>query len=121
MGIHLLRCGHGNERARTHDAICDTFAAITRDVSFHMMLVSMWDENNYMHFLQPHSTPFVDESTLCSPKMTFAPWPMLSLPTHHKWIYFPNLAQLKDLLHYIQIKPRKGANVTDTPLINSSF
>ncbi len=36
MGIHLLLCAHGNEHIRTHDAICDTFAAITQDVSFHM-------------------------------------------------------------------------------------
>ncbi len=39
----------------------------------HEMLTSTWDENNYMHSLQPWSTPFIDESTLCSPKMTFAP------------------------------------------------
>jgi len=32
------------------------------------MLVSIWDENNYMRFLQPHSTPFIDEMTLCLPK-----------------------------------------------------
>jgi hypothetical protein len=29
MGIHPLHCAHGNERIRTHDTICDTFAAIT--------------------------------------------------------------------------------------------
>jgi hypothetical protein len=29
MGIHLLRCTHGNERM-------GTFAAITRDVGFHV-------------------------------------------------------------------------------------
>jgi hypothetical protein len=65
----------------------------------HEMLVSMWDENNYMHFLQPHLIFFVDESTLCSPKMIFTPWPMLSLPTHREHIYFLDLAQFKDLLH----------------------
>jgi len=27
----------------------------------------MWDKNNYMHFLQPLSTLFIDESTLCLP------------------------------------------------------
>jgi hypothetical protein len=32
------------------------------------MLVSIWDENNYMRFLQPHSTPLIDETTLCLPK-----------------------------------------------------
>jgi hypothetical protein len=31
----------------------------------HKMLISMWNKNNYMHFLQPHSTPFIDKSTLC--------------------------------------------------------
>jgi hypothetical protein len=28
MGIHLLRCAHGNKRTSTHDAIHDTFDAI---------------------------------------------------------------------------------------------
>jgi hypothetical protein len=37
------------------------------------MLASMWGENNYMCFLQTRSIPFVDELTLCSPKMAFAP------------------------------------------------
>jgi len=37
------------------------------------MLASMWDKNNYVCFLQPHSTHFINESTLCSPKMKFAP------------------------------------------------
>jgi hypothetical protein len=32
------------------------------------MLVSTWDENNYMHFFQPHSTPFIDELTFCFAK-----------------------------------------------------
>jgi hypothetical protein len=36
MGIHLLRCVHGNEHIGTHDAICNTFAAIAQDVGFHM-------------------------------------------------------------------------------------
>jgi hypothetical protein len=36
MGIHLLRCVHGNEHVGTQDAICDTFAAITRNVGFHV-------------------------------------------------------------------------------------
>ncbi len=36
------------------------------------MLVSMWGENNHMCFFQTHSTPFVNELTLCSPKMAFA-------------------------------------------------
>jgi hypothetical protein len=36
MGIHLLRCAHGNERIRTHDAICDTFATIVQNAGFHI-------------------------------------------------------------------------------------
>ncbi len=48
------------------------------------MLVSMWGENNYMCFLQTCSTPFVDKSTLCSPKMAFAPQLTLSLLTQHE-------------------------------------
>ncbi len=37
------------------------------------MLIFTWDEKNYMHFLQPDSTPFINESMLCSPKMAFTP------------------------------------------------
>jgi hypothetical protein len=65
----------------------------------HDMLVSTWEKNNYMRLFQPHSSPPIDELTLCLPKMTFTPWPTLSLLTQHKHIYFPNLTQLKDLLH----------------------
>jgi hypothetical protein len=36
MGIHLLRCVHGNECTQTHDPICDTLVSIVRDVSFHV-------------------------------------------------------------------------------------
>jgi hypothetical protein len=36
MGIHLLRCVHGNECTWTHDAIRDTFVAIMWDVGFHV-------------------------------------------------------------------------------------
>ncbi len=36
MGIHLLRYAHGNKRARTHDAIHDTFVAIAQNDGFHM-------------------------------------------------------------------------------------
>ncbi len=36
MGIHLLHCVHGNEHIKTHDAVRDTFATITRDAGFHM-------------------------------------------------------------------------------------
>jgi hypothetical protein len=36
MGIHLLRCAHGNEPTKTYDAIRDTFVAIAQDVGFHV-------------------------------------------------------------------------------------
>jgi hypothetical protein len=36
MGIHLLRCVHGNKRIGTHDVICDTFVTIAWDVGFHV-------------------------------------------------------------------------------------
>jgi hypothetical protein len=65
--VLLLHCTHGNECIGTHDAICDTFVAI------HEMSTSLWDENNYTHFFQPCCIPFVDELTLCSPKMEFSP------------------------------------------------
>jgi hypothetical protein len=45
----------------------------TRLLPLHKMLVSIWDENNYMCFLQPHSTLLVNKLTLCLPNMTFTP------------------------------------------------
>ncbi len=81
----------------------------------HEMLTFTWDENNYMHFFQSFSTPFVAKSTLCSQKMTFIPKLTLSLPTQCKWIYFPDLAQFKDLLPSMWLKPKKGAITTNTP------
>jgi hypothetical protein len=57
-----------------------------------------------MRFFQTQSTPLVDELTLCSPKMAFAPYLTLSLPTQHEWIYFPNLMPPKDLLFLMQLK-----------------
>jgi hypothetical protein len=36
-------------------------------------------------------------------------------------IYFPNLAQLKDLLLPKRLKPKKRTIAIDTPPINSSF
>ncbi len=67
MGIHFLHCVHGNERIGTHDAIRDTFVAIVRDVGFHV------GQEQLHVFFQTRSIPPFDESTLCSPKMTFAP------------------------------------------------
>jgi hypothetical protein len=71
------------------------------------MLAFTWDENNYVCFLQPCSIPFVDESTLCSPKIAFAPWLVLSLLTQCKRIYFLDLVQLKDLMLLMWLKPKK--------------
>jgi len=34
---------------------------------------------------------------------------------------FPNLVQLKDLLPLMQLKPKKGAIATNTPIIISSL
>jgi hypothetical protein len=45
---------------------------------------------------------------------------MLSLPTQHEQIYFPNLAPPKDLLLLMQLKPKNGAIAIDTLPINSS-
>jgi hypothetical protein len=71
------------------------------------MLAFTWDENSYVCFLQSCSIPFVDESTLCSPKMAFVPWLVLSLPTQCKRIYFLDLVQLKDLMPSMWLKPKK--------------
>jgi hypothetical protein len=36
MGIHLLRCVHGNNHTRTYDAIRNTFVAVAQDAGFHV-------------------------------------------------------------------------------------
>jgi hypothetical protein len=36
MGVHLLRCAHGNENMGTQDVIHDTFATTAWDVNFHL-------------------------------------------------------------------------------------
>ncbi len=59
----------------------------------HKMLVSTWDENNYTCFLQPHSTPLVDKSTLCyclrcsssQGKELSQPTPHWSIPPISNW------------------------------------
>jgi hypothetical protein len=71
---------------------------VTLLLPLHKILTSMRDENNYTCFFQPCSIPLVDKLTLCSPKMEFAPYSMLSLPIQHEWIYFVDLAQLEVLL-----------------------
>jgi hypothetical protein len=37
MGIHFLHCVHGGERMASHDVVQDVFAAIARDVRFHIL------------------------------------------------------------------------------------
>jgi len=113
--IHFLCYTHGNKCTKTYDIICNIFSIIVWDVRFHMG----W--KHYMRFFQVYSTPLIDESTLCSRKMKFA----------LKWCchYRPNpckkkihdLVQFKDLLSLMQLKPKKRAIVTNTPLIYSSF
>jgi hypothetical protein len=58
MGIHLLCCAHGNERA-----LEPMMQFSTPLPPLHEMLVSTWDKNSYMRFFQPHSIPLVNEST----------------------------------------------------------
>jgi hypothetical protein len=45
---------------------------------------------------------------------------MLSLPTQHEQIYFPNLAPPKDFLLLMWFKPKNGAIAIDMLQINSS-
>ncbi len=68
MGIHLLCCAHDNECMGTHDAIHNIFVAIVWDVGLYV-----GQEQLHAHFFQQCLFPLVDESTLCSPKMEFAP------------------------------------------------
>ncbi len=110
----LLHYVHSNKRTRNHETIHTPLSPL------HKMLIVTWDENNYMHFLQPHSTLLVNESTLCLLKMAFTPQPTLSLLTQHEWIHLPNLAQFKDLLPPMQLKPRRRVITIDTPLINAA-
>jgi hypothetical protein len=36
IGIHLLRCAHGEKRMVSHDVVWNTFASIVIDVGFHV-------------------------------------------------------------------------------------
>jgi hypothetical protein len=36
IGIHLLCCTHGNKHIGTHDIVCNTFATIAWNASFHV-------------------------------------------------------------------------------------
>jgi hypothetical protein len=67
VNIHLLCCTHGKERTRTHDVICDIFASIAQDASFHM------------EWKQLHVLPLIMFNSYCwqvkimFTKMEFAP------------------------------------------------
>jgi hypothetical protein len=75
--------------------------------TFRKMLASTWDENNYMHFFEPHSS-------LVSTILTLTKI-VITNPTQANLI--PDLAQLKDLPPSMRLKARKGAITTSTPLI----
>jgi hypothetical protein len=60
------------------------------------MLVSMWDENKYMCFFQPHSTFFVNKLTLCLLGICTLIDVVIADPTRMDLL--PDLTQLKDLL-----------------------
>jgi hypothetical protein len=115
MGIHLLRCAHGNEHTRTHDAIHDTFVAVTWDVGFHV-------GRKQLHALLSNMFNSFRRSVdiVLTLKMAFAPQSTLSLPTQHERIYILDLAPPKDLLLSMRFKPKNGAITIDALSINSS-
>ncbi len=80
---------------------------VTLLLPLHKMLVSMGDENNYTCFFQPCSTPLVDELTLCSPKMEFALYSMLSLLIQHEHIYFIDSTQVKNFVAFEAAQAKK--------------
>jgi hypothetical protein len=84
------------------------------------MLASMRDENNYMHFLQSRSTPFVDELTLCS-KYNIHTLVDIVIADPTRADLLPQFSQLKDLLPSMQFKVKKRAIVINTQLINYSL
>jgi hypothetical protein len=67
MGIHLIHYADDNKHTKTHDVVRDTFATIVHDVNFHV------GQKQLHVFFSNISIPPIDESTLCSPKMAFAP------------------------------------------------
>jgi hypothetical protein len=62
--------------------------------------------------------PFIIKLTLCSPKMEFTPYLMLSLLTQCVLIFFFDLTKFKDLLFLMSFKPKKRVVASNTPLIN---
>ncbi len=71
------------------------------------MLVSTWDENNYMRFFELHS--FLVSTIFTLTKIVIVD------PTQVNLI--PDLAQFKDLPPLMRFKAKKKTITTDTPLI----
>jgi hypothetical protein len=71
------------------------------------MLVSTWDENNYMCFFEPH--PSLVSTNFMLTKI------VITDPTQANLIL--DLVQLEDLPPSMRLKARKGVITTDTPLI----
>ncbi len=90
VAIDLLCCVYGNESIRTHNVICDTFVAITRDASFHVG----WEQ---LHVL-PSTTfnSFRRWINIVFSKDGIHTLTELLLLTQHERIYFPSLTQFKD-------------------------
>ncbi len=105
MGMHLLRCVHGKTNLQK-----PMMQFVTPLLPLQGMLVSMWGENIYMRFLQTHSIPPFNKSTLCSPNMTFVLckttnfqilyWNTLQ-EKHIKNINIPNLITLIDAICHV--------------------
>ncbi len=115
IGVHLLCCAHDNEHTGTHDVIRDTFAAIARNVIFHL-------GQKQLHTFP--STTFHSsrqQVDIMLTKDAIRTLIDLSLSIQHKRIYFVNHAQPKDLLPLKQLKPKKRGVMTNNPLIISSL
>jgi len=112
MGIHLLRCAHGSEHIRTHDAIRDTFVVIMQDVGFpHGVRTTTCASFKHIQFLSSTNQHCVHQR-----------W-------HFSWHYHcrPNTSDLlrqscatQGFASLMQFKPKNKIITTDTPLINSS-
>jgi hypothetical protein len=84
------------------------------------MLASPYDENNYLHFFQPHSIPFVDESTLCSQDGIHTITNIVIFYSTHVDL-FPQSCNTQGLVDSNATQSKKKVITTNTPLINSSF
>ncbi len=92
MGIHFLRCAHRNECMGTHEVVYDTFVAIAWDVGFHVgqkklhaLLLGTFNSSHQQIdiVLTKDGIRTLVDIVIVNPTCV---------------IYFPNLAQFKDLL-----------------------